>query len=120
MGILGQRCVALKPRSVAVKDYQSVSVSFPKGLFCCQDRMVNGDEVAKLFRSGVLIRRTVFLLSAVYSLDFAIVANFTPWIFGEMGQIMISQIARGLPLHSLWSAALCFSTLGFYPKGLTF
>ena len=55
--------------------------------------MVSGDEITKLFGSGVLIWRSVFLLSAVYTLDFAIIANFTPWIFGEMGQIMISQIA---------------------------
>ena len=90
MGVLGQRCVALKPRSVAVKDYQNVSVAFSGGLFRCQDGMVSGDEVAKLFKRGVLIGRTVFLLSAVHALNFAIVANLAPWIFGEMGQIVIA------------------------------
>ena len=97
MGTLGQRCVALQPRSVAVKDYQSVSVAFSRGLFRCQDGVVSGDEVTKLFRRGVLIRWSVFLLSAVHALDFTIVANFAPWIFGEMGQMVITQNRKRFP-----------------------
>ena len=82
--------------------------------------MISGGEVAKLFRSGVLIRGTVFLLSAVHSLNFAIFANFAPWIFGEMGQIVITQIARGFPLHRFWFAALRSGSLRLYLEGITF